>query len=104
VVAGKKELRLPKGEMLLQDKSTAASLGGVREALLRRLLEGEFPVDLVWMGDFPEEKESDCRGTGGSCSFQVLVGGDSARATSCLVTEGGKDADPAPAAQSIAAR
>jgi hypothetical protein len=105
-VAGKKEERAPKGEILLQDKSTAASRGGVREALLRRLLDGEFPVDRDWRGDLAEEKESefDCCSGG---SFQVLVGGDSGRAAcaswSCLVTEGGKTVG-SPGEQSIAAR
>jgi hypothetical protein len=101
VVAGKKEERVPKREIPWQDESTAASRGGVREALLRRLLDGEFPVDRDWRGDLPEEKESefDC-GRGGS--FQALVGGDSGRAASCLVIEGGKTGGSSE--QSIAAR
>lgn len=102
-MAGKKEERVPKREMVLQDGSTAASRGGVREALLRRLLDGEFPVDRDCRGDFPEEKDSefDCCSGG---SFQVLVGGDSGlgRAASCLVTEGGKFGGSSE--QSIAAR
>jgi hypothetical protein len=104
VVAGKKEERVAKRDMLLQDGSTAASSrGGVREALLRRLLDGEFPVDRDCRGDLPEEKDSefDCCSGG---SFQVLVGGESGlgRAESCLVTEGGKFGGSSE--QSIAAR
>ena len=75
MVAGKKEVLVTFiGDKLLQVRLPvfiiAPSRGGVREARLRRLLEGELPVDRVWMGDLLEPKESEWMG-----SFQSVVNG-----------------------------